>query len=168
MRVCVLLAVCVWAIFGTRDAAAQTADPAFDADVVKLMEVTGSSKLGEQIAAVVVRQVTDRIHQLLPNAPPRANEIINEVVQAKFAAALRALEGGLTARTIPIYEKYFTHDDIRALLAYYATDIGRKTIAMMPTVAQETAKVGMEWANGLGPGIESELQTRFRAEGLVK
>lgn len=165
----VLFAVCVWAIFGTREAAwAQTADPAFEADVVTLMELTGSAKLGEQLATLAARQVIARIKQILPNAPPRANDIIKEVVQSKFAAALSAPDGGVRARTIPIYEKYFTHDDIRALLAFYATDVGRKTLAVMPTIAQETAKAGLEWANGLGPGIESELQMRFRAEGLLK
>jgi hypothetical protein len=165
----VLFAVCVWALVGPREAAAaQTADAAFDRDVVKLMEATGAAKLGEQITVLATRQVIDRVRQLLPDAPPRANDIINEVVQAKFAAALNAPDGGLRARTIPIYEKYFTHDEIRALVAFYATDVGRKSVAVLPTIGQETAKAGLEWASGLVAGIEAELKMRFQAEGFVK
>ena len=168
-RVFVLFAVCVWAVAGPREAAgAQTADTAFDRDVIKLMEATGAAKLAEQITELATRQVIGRVHQLLPDAPPRANDIVTEVVQAKFAAALNAPDGGLRARTIPIYEKYFTHDEIRALLAFYGTDIGRKTVAVIPTIGQEAAKAGLEWASGLVPGIEAELKTRFQAEGFLK
>ena len=167
-RLFVVFAVCVWALFGTREAAvAQTADPAFDRDVVKMMEVTGSGKVGEQLATLAARQMIDQLRRLQPNAPPRAIEIINEVVQAQFATALGAPDG-FTARMIPIYEKYFTHDEVLALLAFYDTDLGRKTVAVMPTLAQEGAKLGLEWANGLASAIKSELETRFKAEGLVK
>ena len=156
-------------LIGAREAAAaQAADPAFDRDVIRLMEAMGSARLGEQLATVASRQVIDRMRKAQPNAPTRADDIINEVVRSKFAASIAGPDGGFRTRTIPIYEKYFTHDEVRTLLAFYATDVGRKTIAIMPTIAQEAANVGLEWANGLAPEIDAELQARFRAEGLVK
>ena len=75
---------------------------------------------------------------------------------------------GLVARLVPVYAKYFTHDEIRKLLAFYASDIGKKIVVAMPMALQEGAQVGQTWANELAPEIKTELEKRFRAEGFIK
>jgi hypothetical protein len=71
-------------------------------------------------------------------------------------------------RMAPVYAKHFTHDDIRALLAFYASDIGKKTLVVMPMALQESAQVGQVWANEMAPEIKAELEKRLKAEGLAK
>jgi hypothetical protein len=69
---------------------------------------------------------------------------------------------------VPVYAKHFTHDEIRALLTFYGSDLGRKTVAVMPMALQEGARIGQAWANELAPEIRTELEKRFRAEGFLK
>ena len=92
---------------------------------------------------------------------------MSEVVQSTAARHVNG-PNGLMARLVPVYAKYFTHDEVRALLAFYESEIGKKTLAVIPLALQEGAKTGQIWANELGPEIRAELEKRFKAEGLLK
>jgi hypothetical protein len=67
----------------------------------------------------------------------------------------------LMDRTVPIYAKYFTHDEIKELLAFYGTPLGQKVIATLPAVLQESMVAGQEWGKQLGQKVVDEL----KAEG---
>jgi len=47
----------------------------------------------------------------------------------------------------PLYDKYFSEEELRQMLAFYRTPVGRKTIAVMPSVMQEA-----------GEGIENAVR----------
>jgi uncharacterized protein len=49
-------------------------------------------------------------------------------------------------RVVDIYVKHFTHDEVRALLDFYTTPVGRKVIRVMPMLAQESSAAGQRWA----------------------
>jgi hypothetical protein len=42
---------------------------------------------------------------------------------------------------IPIYDKYFTADDIKAMLAFYDSPTGRKVTAAMVPMTQEQSQI---------------------------
>jgi hypothetical protein len=160
----VLLNVCLLALLTPgATAIAQTPDPTFDSDILKLLDYTGAANLTAQLTTLMTRAIMQQ--SKAPQGP--AATIVSEVVQAVVAKHVSG-PSGLTARMVPVYAKYFTHDEVRALLAFYASDIGKKTVAVMPMALQEGAQIGQAWANELGPEIKTELEKRFRAEGLLK
>jgi hypothetical protein len=71
-------------------------------------------------------------------------------------------------RVVDIYVKHFTHDEVRALLDFYTTPVGRKVIKVMPMLAQESSAVGQRWAEANMPHILSLVEKRLRAEGFLK
>lgn len=160
--------VCVAAfLFTAGPAAGQTVDPALQSDIVKLMELTGSAKMAEQMGTLISGQMVQVMRQLRPDLPPRAIEIVNEVLTGALAAGVQDPKG-LTASLVPLYAKHFTHEDVRALLAFYQTEVGRKTITVMPTLFQEAAQAGQEWSRTIVPVIQAETEKRLRAEGFIK
>src|SRR5262245_51068667 len=165
-RLFAVLTVCMGLLAGSDGVVqAQTIDPAFEQDILKFMELVSGARFGEQVGVLVSRQVVDAARKAKPDLPQRAVDIITEVVQGKFAREFAAPKG-LRARLVPVYAKAFTHDEIRALLAFYATDLGRKALTALPVVAQESAQVTQQWAQELGPEIQSEIQRRFKDEGV--
>ena len=38
----------------------------------------------------------------------------------------------------PLYDKYFTEDELRGLLAFYKSPVGQKSIEVMPALTQES------------------------------
>jgi hypothetical protein len=160
----VLLNVCLLALLTPgATALAQTPDPTFNSDIMKLLDFTGAGILSGQLATLMTRAIMQQ--SKVPQGPAAA--IVSEVVQSTVASHVSG-PNGLVARMVPVYAKYFTHDEVRALLAFYASDIGKKTVAVMPMALQEGAQIGQAWANELAPEIKTELEKRFRAEGLLK
>jgi len=75
-------------------------------------------------------------------------------------------EGGFNEMAIDIYHKYFTHDDVKGLIAFYQTDLGKKTINVQQNIVQESIKIGQKWGQSLEPLIQERISKRFKEEGF--
>ena len=145
-------------------ASAQAVDPAFQRDIEKMLEMTGAARLGEQIAGAVVQQVGQSMRQGNPSVPARAVEIMSEVVKDLFTKEY----GSLQPKLVGAYAKVLTHDEVRQLIAFYETPLGRRLIAVTPQLAQAGMEAGQSWAQELAPRLQSDVQRRLQAEGLIK
>lgn len=144
-------------------------DARFRADIEKLLDVTGVSTLGAQMANLVSNQMIDGLMKTQPTAkiPDRAVAVIKETLSSEFAKGFVAPDG-LRGRLVAIYAKHFTHAEVTALLNFYATDVGRKTLETLPKLTQEGSAAGQEWATANMPRISDLIKERLRAEGLMK
>ncbi|HKE86084.1 MAG TPA: DUF2059 domain-containing protein [Vicinamibacterales bacterium] len=161
----VLVAVVLVALSGS--ASAQSVDPRFRADIERLLEVTKAAALGAQIATIASNNMIDAMRKAQPDVPDRAVAIVKEVLSAEFERAFSG-PNGILAAIVDLYAKHFTHEEVTALLEFYNSPAGRKAIAVMPTLAQESAAAGNAWAMANMPGIASKVEQRLRAEGLIK
>lgn len=143
-------------------AGAQTLTPEFRSDIEKLLEITGAAATGSQMAGMVAEQVLAG----QPNTPEKAVAVIKDVLTAEFAKALVGPDG-LMPRLIAIYGKHFTHDDVREILKFYSTPVGRKLATSTPQLAADSAAAGQEWGIANVPRIMTVVQERLKAEGLV-
>ncbi len=146
---------------------AQPVDEALRRDIGKLLELTGASKQAIQMADMVSSQFLEIIRKANPDVPPRAIEVAKELLNEEFTKTFEAPDG-LTPELVTIYAKHFTHEDVLGLIAFYETDLGRKTVATMPLLMQESATVGEKWGQQHVPGILAAVEKRLRAEGLIK
>jgi hypothetical protein len=58
---------------------------------------------------------------------------------------------------IPLYDKYFSHDDIKQLIKFYESPIGKKLLAVTPLITKESYSLGEEWGEQLALDILEEL-----------
>ncbi len=65
---------------------------------------------------------------------------------------------------IPIYDKYFTDDDIHQLLAFYSTPVGKKLVENLPVITQESMNIGMQW----GKQIAEKVLEKLKQKGYLK
>ena len=66
--------------------------------------------------------------------------------------------------TVPIYEKYYTENEIEQLIKFYKTPLGRKVTENLPMITQESMEAGRVWGEGVGmKAIE-----RLREKGYIK
>jgi len=61
---------------------------------------------------------------------------------------------------IPLYDEYYTHEDIKHLIAFYQTRTGQKTIKILPVLTQKAMQYGTRWGASLTPEIENKLRQR--------
>jgi hypothetical protein len=148
-------------------AVAQAVDPQFRADIERLLDVTGAANVGAQMANLVADSVMTGLKQAAPAVPDRTFTIVKEVLDTEFSNMYSAPDGVLP-EMVDLYVKYYTHDDVLAMLQFYRSPVGQKAIALMPVLIREGGAIGQRWIEPRMPKIMDTLQQRLRAEGLIK
>ena len=130
----------------TTSAAAESAKVA---DIRKLLELTGSRDMVNQMKTVMMTQ----FKQNSPNMPP---EMFDEMM-----AELKAED--LEESMIPVYSRHFTAADIKQLIAFYQSPFGRKVMREMPSIINESNEVGIHW----GQDVVSRVAGKWRDQGKI-
>jgi hypothetical protein len=167
VRANVLTLLCATILFQASAAQGQTIDPSFRSDIHKLLEITGSAQMGVQVASIMTSQMLEVLKTSDPAIPDRALELAKQVLDAEFAKAFNGPDS-MVEELVSVYAKHFTNEDVRGLLTFYSSDLGRKVVVSMPAVVQQSATVGQQWALKQAPRIMTILETRLRAEGFIK
>jgi len=135
------------------------------ADIERLLQMTDALKIGRMFASTVTQQFERTLRQLRPDIPAELFGVVGEEVQKTIDESMVA-QGGFMDQVIPLYHRYFSHDDIKAMLAFYATPAGQKTISVMPQMAQESMALGQQWAQRLSPVLEQRIKARLKQHGI--
>ena len=113
-------------------------------NIRNLLELTGSANLGIQM----MNQMIVNFKQAMPNVPEKFwTDFMKEVNTDDLIKLI-----------IPIYDKYFTKDDIKKMINFYNTPIGKKTIKLMPLIMQESMVAGQEWGKQLGEKVAKKIK----------
>ena len=62
----------------------------------------------------------------------------------------------------PLYNKYFSEEELREMLAFYSTPVGRKSIEVMPSLIQEAAGGVEQAVRPLAIGLIQEIVAEQR------
>ena len=135
------------------------------ADIRNLLEISGALDMGKQMSSAVIQQMTQILKSTRPDIPDKMYEILEEEVNLIIEEQMTA-EGGLLELTIIIYHRYYSHEDVKGLLSFYKTALGKKLIKTQPQVMQESIQAGQLWGQALGPLIQERLEARFENEGV--
>ncbi len=143
-----LLPIALWSQTSTN--APVKVDPVLDADIRKLMEVAGL----KQLFAQQMSQMSNMMTQLLrsnKSIPPQAIDEFNKRFQKDFTVE------AVINMAVPIYAKNFTDSEIKQVIAYQMSPIGRKVSSAMPNVMKEMTEKGQERGSELGRQIMMDL-----------
>lgn len=119
-------------------------------NVKKLLELTGARKLGVQVAQALVNCFKQ-------NGSTAPDEFWDEFLKEMDSDTLINM-------TVPIYEKYYSDAEIKQLIDFYRSDIGKKVVLVTPMIMQESMQLGQTW----GKDIAEKLQSRLREKGYLK
>ena len=114
-------------------------DPAKDAAIRHLMDITETSKMGENIQGYITQQIQDVIGRAM--APDKAQKFMDTFAQ-KFNAS--SPPSAVTDAMVTIYAKNFSMEDIQGLIQFYETPLGQRVVKTMPEVSQQSQRTGVE------------------------
>ena len=103
---------------------------AFKNDVVKFLEVSGASNGFKMVTK-----------DLAANIP--------EAKKAEFQKELDASIKDLMGKMAEMYMTEFTHDDVKELLKFYESPVGKKLSNKTTVLYSKGQAVGQEWGMGL-------------------
>ena len=132
------------------------------ADIQKLLEMTGALAIGQQMANQMVVLITQNIKARRPDVPDKVIEALRQEVNG----AIRDNMPAFVEMVVPLYHKYFTHEDIRGLIRFYSTELGQKAIRVLPPLMQDSMRAGQKWGQSLEPEIDRRIRERLKVEGI--
>jgi hypothetical protein len=121
-------------------------DPAKDAAIRKLFDVEGTKDTTRQVLAGMSDKMKPMLESSLPAGEYRAQLI--DLFFQKFQSKLSVDQ--LVELAIPVYDRYFSLEDIEGLTKFYGTPLGKKVISVLPQVLLEVQGAGMKLGERVG------------------
>lgn len=127
--------VAVIAVVSLALPAVSFASPASEKSIKELMSLTGAGNMGVQ----AMKQMLPSMKQLVPQAPESFWEDFMKEVDPNELVGL----------IVPIYQKYFTEEEIRETIKFYKSPTGKKVVQTLPSVMHESMMAGQVWGQKL-------------------
>jgi len=121
-------------------------DPAKEADIRKLLDLVGTKALAAQSIETMTKSIKPVLANSLP--PGEYRQKLVDLFFAKFSSKTDLQH--LLDLAVPIYDKHFSHQEIRSLIEFYQTPLGQKTISTLPVLMAELQDEGRKWGEALG------------------
>jgi uncharacterized protein len=122
----------------------QAVDPAKEAEIRKLLDLVGTVKMTHQV-----------MDQMISNFRMQNSDVSSEFWD-RFEKEMNIQD--LVDKMIPIYAKYYSLDDLKAINAFYETPAGQRLLLAMPHVMQESMQIGQDWGRHVATRLMAELK----------
>jgi hypothetical protein len=117
------------------------------------MDLAGAKALITQSMATMEKNIRPLMTNSLPPGEYRGKLI--DLFLEKFHSKADPQE--VLDLVAPIYDKYLSDEEIRGLIQFYETPLGRKALAVLPRVMAESQEAGSEWGQKLGQEAMREV-----------
>jgi len=118
-------------------------------NIRKLLDITGSGKLGTQVGISMI----DNMKTVYKDIPEEFwDEFKKELTTKDWIDMF-----------IPVYEKFYSNDEIKELIQFYQSPIGKKVVSNTPLIMQESMQIGQIW----GQKLREKLAERMKAKGYL-
>lgn len=140
----------------------QRVDPVKDADIRSLMELVGARRMAQDVAAKGAQQLRENLVATLP-ADQRGQQFVNAFVadyQKKFNSE------DVTSQLVGIYDKHFTDDEVKGLLQFYGSPLGRKLAAETPKIQAEVEAANQKVSTRVAADVLRDLPSEYAGIGI--
>ena len=137
-------------------------DPVKAADIQRLMDIMGMKDLMTQTMNQMLASIKPTMSQMLPAGDYR-DTLINlffERLQSKLKVQQFLDQAELA------YDKYYSDDDIKGLIQFYQTPLGKKMLTVLPSLTVEVTNNGRQL--GQDAGRDAMLEVLAEHPDLAK
>jgi uncharacterized protein len=130
-------------------------------DIEKLVEMTGTIQNAMAVLDRMLPQMIEVIRKANPEIPQQVLDALANDGKEEFHKALPELIEPM----ISIYDANYSADEVRQLLAFYQSPLGRKMIARMPEITQQSIAVGNAWGASAGERVAARIRASAKQKG---
>jgi hypothetical protein len=130
-------------------------EPAKEAAIRHFFEAQGTRTAMQETLEGMTGNMRGMLTSSLP--PGEYREKLIELFIVKFKSKVNMDD--LMEMLIPVYDKYYTIEDLQEIEKFYRTPTGKKVIASMPKVIVETQGISIKWGEDLGKASMQEVMS---------
>ena len=123
-------------------------DPAKEADIRRLLDLAGTKTAIAQVMDGMAKNVRPTMSRSLP--PGDYREKLVDLFLERFQDHMKTQMQQLLDLAVPLYDKYFSDEDIKGIIKFYETPVGQKAISVLPTLSVQLQGEGMKLGERLG------------------
>ena len=146
--------------FGLPAHAQPKPSPTAIATAQKLIKITGAVTLFNPLIPGVVEQAKLLFLQQNPDLAKDLNE-----VAAKLRAEYEPKLSELTKHVATLYAQRFTEAELKQLLTFYESPLGKKLLTQQPLIVDSSMKYAQNWANNLSDKVIAQMREDMKKRG---
>jgi hypothetical protein len=136
------------------------ATPAAIATAGEIVKLSGAATLFNTLVPGVIEQSKILFLQQNPGLAGDLNEIGN-----RMRVELGPRLNELNLEVAKIYAEQFTEQELKDLLAFYNSPVGKKFVASQENVVNSSLKLAQEWANKLSDEVTAKMRDELKKKG---
>ena len=117
----------------------------YDKDVKRFLEINGSKQNMEPIVTQMMAQF-----KMMKTGVP------DEFWSRAEKNMIADLDNRLL-KVVPIYKSQFSHEEIKGLIAFYESPLGKSFIEKSVKLLPQTMQIGQQWGMEIGTKIQQDL-----------
>lgn len=126
----------------------------------EIVDVRGAMAVFEPLIPGVVEQAKNVFLQTNPMLQKDLNE-----VAANIRKAMGARTAELKAEVAKVYASRFSEQELKDLLAFYKSPLGKKMLAEEANVIETTLRMAQDWANRLSEEVIVQIRAEMKKKG---
>jgi hypothetical protein len=123
----------------TESSAPEKLDPAEEAAIRHLLDITDQTKIGDHISAAISMQVRSIMGRSLSE-----DRLQKFMLDFDLKLHTKVPSTQFVDLSVPIYAQYFSAEDIKGLIRFYESHLGQRVVKTMPQVAQDSQEAGFQ------------------------
>lgn len=140
---------------------AQETSPEALAAAKELATIMSGDTVG-QMSAALTAQIWPNIEQQLG---PKVDAATLAELRGQFEQALADFTTEVMRASPAIYARHFTADELRAMLAFYKSPVGQKTLHTMPTVMTELGQQIAPRIQAFQTDLHAKMEATLKKHG---
>jgi uncharacterized protein len=130
---------------------------------LELIETTGSLKIIGDIVANSLPRTMETIKRNNPSITDQVLEELRGIGLEVFRDSLPDLADPMAA----IYESMFSEDELRQVIEFYRSPLGRKMLEKTPIAIEQGQALGVAWAKKVGASIAARIRSEAAKRGYT-
>jgi len=128
----------------------------------KLIDLTGATVLGEQMASTTVQQIAQTMKIANPTKGPEVESFVSDF----FLPQLREDMPAFMEEVAKLYAQRFGAADLQRIITFYQSDVGKKMLRETPQIMQQVVGMGVSWGDRVSRRSQEEFAKAAAARGL--
>ena len=132
----------------------------FDDDLKQLFELTGVKNNYSGLNNVIINQMQAGFFQAADqnidaqSLSEDQKQQVGEILKSRFREMVKGYQGYIAEKMpyekvekevyMPLYKETYTHDDVKELVAFYSSPVGKKTVEFSQNIPEQAAKKSAE------------------------
>jgi hypothetical protein len=132
-------------------------DPAKEADIRSLIDMVGARAMVRGTAAQNAKEIRENLVATVP-ASDRGQQFVDAFV-ADYQKRFNPEE--VTGQLVGIYDRHFTDDELKGLMEFYGSPLGRKFAVEMPKITSEIQAASHAVSTRVAKDVLKDLPSEY-------